>query len=78
MHLLREGFHEKLFLFTDEQNRLIVRKQAKSAQHGTLAAEIAWLEELPSAMQHYFPRVLRSSRGDGNERARSYDMPYFD
>jgi hypothetical protein len=78
VHLLREGFHEKLFLFTDEQDRLIVRKQAKSAEHGTLAAEIAWLEELPSAMRHYFPRVLRSSRGDGNGHAPSYDMPYFD
>lgn len=78
MHLLREGFHEKLFLFTDEQDGLIVRKQAKSAQHGMLAAEIAWLEELPPTMQRYFPRVLRSSRGDGNGHAPSYDMPYFD
>ena len=77
MHLLREGFHEKLFLFTDEQGGLIVRKEAKSAEQGTLAAEIAWLEELPPAMQHYFPRVLRSNRGDGNGHAPSYDMPYF-
>jgi hypothetical protein len=77
VHLLREGFHEKLFLFTDEQDRLIVRKEAKSAQHGTLTAEIAWLEELPPAMRHYFPRVLRSSRGEGNGHAPSYDMPYF-
>lgn len=78
MHLLREGFHEKLFLLTDEQNRLIVRKEAKSAQQGMLAAEIAWLEELPPAMQPHFPRVLRSSRGDGKRHAPSYDMPYFD
>jgi hypothetical protein len=77
VHLLREGFHEKLFLLTDEQDRLIVRKEAKSAQHGTLAAEIAWLEELPLAMQPYFPRVLRSSRGDGTRHVPSYDMPYF-
>jgi hypothetical protein len=77
VQLLREGFHEKLFLLTDERDRLIVRKQAKSAQHGTLTAEIAWLEELPLAMQQYFPRVLRSSRGDGREHAPSYDMPYF-
>lgn len=78
MHLLREGFHEKLFLLTDEQNRLIVRKEAKSAQQGMLAAEIAWLEELPPAMRSYFPPVLRSSRGDGERHAPSYDMPYFD
>lgn len=77
MQLLREGYHEKLFLLTDGQGRLIVRKQAKSAQHGTLTAEIAWLEELPPSMRQYFPRVLRSSRGDGNEQAPSYDMPYL-
>ncbi|NOT54023.1 MAG: hypothetical protein HOP18_05400 [Deltaproteobacteria bacterium] len=78
MHLLREGFHEKLFLLTDEQDRLIVRKQAKSAQQGTLAAEIVWLEELPATMRQYFPRVLHANRGDGDTHAPSYDMPYFD
>jgi hypothetical protein len=54
-----------------------VRKQAKAAS-STLSAEIAWLEELPSALHRYFPRVLRSSKESGNGQAPFYDMPYFD
>ena len=76
MELLREGYHERLFLLTDEREGLIVRKQAKTAS-STLAAEIAWLEELPPALHRYFPRVLRSSKANGNGQALFYDMPYF-
>ena len=77
MELLREGYHERLFLLTDEQETLIVRKQAKAAS-STLRIEIAWLEELPPSLHRYFPRVLRSSKADANDQALFYDMPYFD
>ena len=77
MRLLREGYHEKLFLFTDEQEGLVVRKQAKSERDSTLAAEIAWLEELPPSLHRYFPRVIRAGRASGNGRTPFYDMPYF-
>ena len=76
MELLREGYHERLFLLTDEREGLIVRKQAKTAS-STLEAEIAWLEELPPSLHRYFPRVLRSSKANGNGQALFYDMPYF-
>src|SRR5439155_1618080 len=61
VRLLREGYHERLFLLTDERKGLIVRKEAKAAS-STLLAEIAWLEELPAALHRYFPRVLRSGK----------------
>jgi hypothetical protein len=77
MQLLREGYSERLFLFTDEQGKEIVRKQARPEINGTLLAEIAWLEELPPSLARYFPQVLRSSKGKGNEHALFYDMPYF-
>ena len=77
MELLREGYHERLFLLTDEGEGLIVRKQAKTAS-STLLTEIVWLEELPPSLHRYFPRVLRSSKADGNDQALFYDMPYFD
>ncbi|MBI3300840.1 MAG: phosphotransferase, partial [Deltaproteobacteria bacterium] len=76
MRLLREGYHERLFLLTDEREGMIVRKQAKEAS-STLLAEIAWLEELPPSLHDYFPRVLRSCRENGNGQALFYDMPYF-
>ncbi len=76
MRLLREGYHERLFLLTDERKGLIVRKEAKAAS-STLLAEIAWLEELPAALHRYFPRVLRSGK-DQRGQAPFYDMPYFD
>ena len=76
MELLREGYHERLFLLADEREGPIVRKQAKAAS-STLAAEIAWLEELPPSLHSHFPRVLRSSKGNGNGQAVFYDMPYF-
>jgi hypothetical protein len=76
VELLREGYHEWLFLLTDEREGLIVRKQAKAAS-STLVAEIAWLEELPPSLHRYFPRVLRSSKNNGNGQAVFYDMPYF-
>jgi hypothetical protein len=77
MQLMREGYHERLFLLTDEREGVIVRKQAKSTANGTLLTEITWLEELPPALHRYFPRVLRSSKGNGNGQAVFYDMPYF-
>ncbi len=76
MQLLREGYHERLFLFMDEREGLIVRKQTKAAS-STLLAEIAWLEELPPSLHRYFPRVLRSGKDNSNGRAPFYDMPYF-
>ena len=77
MQLLREGYSERLFLFTDEQGKEIVRKQARPEINGTLLAEIAWLEELPPSLARYFPQVLRSGKGKGDEHALFYDMPYF-
>jgi hypothetical protein len=77
VELLREGYHERLFLLTDEQEGLIVRKQAKTAS-STLLTEIVWLEELSPSLHRYFPRVLRSSKADRNDQALFYDMPYFD
>jgi hypothetical protein len=77
VQLLREGYHEKLFLFTDEQEGLVVRKQAKSERNSTLATEIAWLEELPPSLHRYFPRIIRAERANGNGRTSFYDMPYF-
>jgi len=76
VQLLREGYHERLFLLTDKQEGLIVRKQAKAAS-STLETEITWLEELPPSLHHYFPRVLRSGKAKGNGQALFYDMPYF-
>ena len=76
MELLREGYHERLFLLTDEHEGLIVRKQAKAAS-STLLTEIVWLEELPPSLHRYFPRVLRSSKADGTGQPLFYDMPYF-
>jgi len=77
VQLLREGYHEKLFLFIDEQEGLVVRKQAKSERGSTLAMEITWLEELPPSLHRYFPRVIRSERANGNGGMPFYDMPYF-
>jgi len=77
VRLLREGYHEQLFLLTDEREGVIVRKQAKPEGGGTLLAQIAWLEELPPSLQRYFPRVLRSGKETGNGQAIFYDMPYF-
>ncbi|HEV8715811.1 MAG TPA: hypothetical protein VGX03_23655 [Candidatus Binatia bacterium] len=76
MELLREGYHERLFLLTDEHEGLIVRKQAK-ATSSTLLTEIVWLEELPPSLHRYFPCVLRSNKAKGNGQALFYDMPYF-
>ena len=45
MQLMREGYHEQLFLLTNERGEPIVRKQAKPRPDGTLLTEIAWLEE---------------------------------
>jgi hypothetical protein len=61
----------------DEQEGLVVRKQAKSKRNSTLATEIAWLEELPASLHRYFPRVIRSQRFNGNGGMLFYDMPYF-
>jgi hypothetical protein len=77
VQLLREGYSERLFLLTDEREGTVVRKQAKPEISGTLLAEIAWLEELPPSLHHYFPRVLRSGRESGSGQALFYDMPYF-
>lgn len=76
MRLLREGYSERLFLFTDTLGRTLVRKQAKPEIRGTLLAEITWLEELPPALAQYFPRVVRSNKGQ-NGQPLFYDMPYF-
>lgn len=77
MQLLREGYSECLFLLTDERWGTIVRKQTKPEIRGTLLAEIAWLEDVPPAVHHYFPRVLRSSKYPENGHPIFYDMPYF-
>lgn len=77
MRLLREGYSERLFLFTDEWGRDIVRKQAKPEIEGTLSAEIAWLEELPPSLSRYFPQVLRSRKDSSDGDPLFYDMPYF-
>src|SRR2546427_6362569 len=76
VELLREGYHERLFLLTDEREGLIVRKQAKAAS-STLLTEIVWLEELSPSLHRYFPCVLRSNKANGNGQALFYDMPYF-
>ena len=76
MQLLREGYSERLFLFTDELGRVLVRKQAKPEIQGTLLAEITWLEELPPSLRRYFPRIVRSNKGQGGQLL-FYDMPYF-
>ena len=77
MRLLREGYSERLFLLTDERWGTIVRKQTKPEIMGSLSAEIAWLEEVPPAVHHYFPQVLRSSKHAENGQPIFYDMPYF-
>lgn len=80
MQLLREGYSERLFLLTDERWGTIVRKQTKpeiNGNLGSLSAEIAWLEEVPPAVHHYFPQVLRSSKHAENGHPIFYDMPYF-
>lgn len=77
MQLLREGYSECLFLLTDERWGTIVRKQTKPESGGSLPAEIAWLEDLPPAVQRYFPQVLRSRKHAGNGHPVFYDMPYF-
>jgi hypothetical protein len=76
MRLLREGYSERLFLFTDELGRELVRKQAKPEIQGTLLAEIAWLEELPPSLARHFPQVVRANKGEGGQSL-FYDMPYF-
>ena len=58
MRLLREGYSECLFLLTDERWGTIVRKQTKPEISGSLPAEIAWLEDVPAAVHHYFPPGL--------------------
>lgn len=77
MQLLREGYSEQLFLLHDEREGIIVRKQAKPEVNGPLLTQIAWLEELPAPLHRYFPRVLRSSKANGNGQTPFYDMPYF-
>jgi hypothetical protein len=77
VQLLREGYHERLFLLTDESEGTIVRKQAKSPTNDTLLMEIRWLEELPAALHDFFPRVLRSNKESESGQALFYDMPYF-
>ncbi len=76
MQLLREGYHEQLFLLTNERGETIVRKQAKPRPDGTLLTEIAWLEELPPRCRQHFPRVLRSHKLNDNQPV-FYEMPYF-
>lgn len=76
MQLLREGYHEQLFLLTNERGVHIVRKQAKPRPDGTLLTEIAWLEELPSRCRQHFPRVLRSHKKSDGQPV-FYEMPYF-
>ncbi len=75
--LLREGYSEQLFLLTNENGEVVVRKQAKPGINGCLLAEIAWLEELPPSLHRYFPQVLRSSKENSNGRTIFYDMPYL-
>lgn len=76
VQLLREGYHEQLFLLTNERGDPIVRKQARPKPDGTLLTEITWLEELPSRCRQYFPRVLRSHKLSDSQPI-FYDMPYF-
>src|SRR5215831_5979776 len=76
VQLLREGYHEQLFLLTNERGETIVRKQAKPRPDGTLLTEIAWLEEVPSRYRQHFPRVLRSHKQDDGQPV-FYEMPYF-
>jgi hypothetical protein len=54
VQLMREGYHEQLFLLTNERGEPIVRKQAKPRPDGTLLTEIAWLEELPPTAVNTF------------------------
>lgn len=77
MQLLREGYSECLFLLTDERWGTIVRKQTKPEINGSLPAEIAWLEDVPPAVHHYFPQVLRSRKQAENGHPVFYDMPHF-
>lgn len=77
VQLLREGYSERLFLLTDERWGTIVRKQTKPEIMGSLSAEIAWLEEVPPTVHHYFPQVLRSRKHAENGQPIFYDMPYF-
>ena len=76
MQLMREGYHEQLFLLTNERGEPIVRKQAKPRPDGTLLTEIAWLEELPPHCRQHFPRVLRSHKQINGDPI-FYEMPYF-
>ena len=76
MQLMREGYHEQLFLLTNERGETVVRKQAKPRPDGTLLTEIAWLEELPLRCRQHFPRVLRSHKQINGEPI-FYEMPYF-
>ena len=76
MQLMREGYHEQLFLFTNERGEPIVRKQAKPRPDGTLLTEIAWLEEVPPRCRQHFPRVLRSHKQSDGQPV-FYEMPYF-
>ncbi|MGE0825594.1 MAG: hypothetical protein AB7G75_12220 [Candidatus Binatia bacterium] len=78
MQLLREGYHERLFLLPGKRAGRVVRKQAKSEENDTLLTEINWLEELPRTTRRSFPRVLRSRKAWEGEQAVFYDMPYFD
>jgi hypothetical protein len=76
VQLLREGYHEQLFLLTNERGEAIVRKQAKPRPDSTLLTEIAWLEELPPRCRQHFPRVLRSHKQSDGQPV-FYEMPYF-
>ena len=76
MQLMREGYHEQLFLLTNEHGQAIVRKQAKPRPDGTLLTEIAWLEEVPSRYRQHFPRVLNAHKQDDGQPV-FYEMPYF-
>lgn len=76
MQLMREGYHEQLFLLINERGEPIVRKQAKPRPDGTLVTEIAWLEEVPARYRQHFPRVLNSHKQDDGQPI-YYEMPYF-
>jgi hypothetical protein len=76
VQLLREGYHEQLFLLMNERGEAIVRKQAKPRPDSTLLTEIAWLEELPPRCRQHFPRVLRSHKQSDGQPV-FYEMPYF-
>jgi len=77
MQLMREGYHEQLFLLTNERGETSVRKQAKPRPDGTLLTEIAWLEEVLPRYRQHFPRVLRSHKKSDGQPV-FYEMPYFD